>query len=207
MAWNSYTNIYIKTQNDYEEFKSVYERIMKKPLDERTHSDCRLIREYNIWKFSLNPNLVGFLEKRNQRTSAEGFIFDLETYGQGRVEECFCRTEEISGQIGSWTLQLKSLVGRKFKHKRNKLNRQIKELKDKRLEVFEALIKSCMKVDKNSQKFKNKEFGHSKKHLKWYTPTRFCSHCKKRMTEWSGCPCKTAWYCDETCQRGNWSDH
>jgi len=173
-------------------------------MNERTQSDCRLIREYNIWTTSLNPNWVGFLEKQNQKSLAKGFIFDLETCGKIPLEEMFCRTEDISGQIGSLTLQLKSLVGRKFKHKRNKLNRQIKTLKDKRLEEHKAVLKACLKVDKNSQMFKNE---HSKKNLQWYTPARFCSHCKKRMTKWSGCPCKTAWYCDETCQRENWSLH
>lgn len=108
------------------------------------------------------------------------------------IEQNHKARTEIYEKIQNSEDKKATLTGKENKKKRNSTNKKIKELREKARAIPFAPKISLNKEAPDFQ-IRRKLFLETEKEKSFH----YCSWCKKGMQNWKGCPCKTAWYCNE----------
>lgn len=122
-----------------------------------------------------------------------------EEYFVDAVEHNHQTRHQIYAQVANLEDIKATLTGKDNKKKRNSTNKKIKELRKNARSIPIAPKVSLNKAAPDFE-IRKKLFVKTEKQKNF----RYCSWCEKGMQNWQGCPCKTVWYCDETCQHKDW---
>lgn len=122
-----------------------------------------------------------------------------EEYFVDEVERNHKTRTQIYEQIQILEEKKATLTGKENKKKRNSTNKKIKELR-KNARALPFAPKISLNKEAPDFQIRRKLFLETEKEKSFH----HCSWCKKGMQNWKGCPCKTAWYCNEQCQLKHW---
>merc|ERR1712046_348780 len=94
------------------------------------------------------------------------------------------------------------LSGKKNKHKRNKINSQVRDMRYKEerslknfsLNVEDMFAPGFSKGDRQARK------------IAGLRRSKECSVCRRIMHEWKGCRCKERFYCQQSCANADWKN-